>query len=287
MKLAIFGNCQIPGVAACLQGLNPGLVADQFLMKQVRSLQTAEEFADRMAGYDAVLSQHCVGDRYGPLRSVELKTRVKRLITFPKVIFTGLHPDILVIGDRSAGRFQHYHSRIIGGAYLAGVAPEKVSSLFNGDVFRRLGYFQEYEIARTYLVQSALGCDVGAELFPSWAATGAFMYTPNHPSIAVLRTIAEGVCRRLGAAADLSRPSPEDGLAKILRFPVYPEIAEFLGVPGDRAFVLGSDEMSLDQVVGEFYAAYQAQAVDLSGVPPMADAARLFRSGDLNGLPTG
>lgn len=93
--------------------------------------------------------------------------------------------------------------------------------------------------ARDFLLQVGAECrlDLAAAL-DDWHRRGPFMHTINHPRIVACAGIAHAAAARLGLV-DPAGPPPEppfDPLASDTIWPVYPEIAEELGVPGSLLF---------------------------------------------------
>jgi hypothetical protein len=93
--------------------------------------------------------------------------------------------------------------------------------------------------ARDFLLRAGAECrlDLTAAL-EGWHRRGPFMHTINHPRIIACAGIAHLAAARLGLV-DPAGPPPElpfDPLAADTIWPVYPEIAEELDVPGSLLF---------------------------------------------------
>lgn len=112
------------------------------------------------------------------------------------------------------------------------------------------------------------GLDMGEE-FAAWHARGPFMHSINHPRGFVLADVARAAAIRAGlldAAAPHVVP-PFDQLSVDTIWPVYPEIAEALGVPASLLFKRYSHPvgplantlyLGLPQLVRESYGMYRA-----------------------------
>jgi hypothetical protein len=134
--------------------------------------------------------------------------------------------------------------------------------LFNRLVYARLGYLDAFGKART-LLERRLADFAG--LFESWHARGPFMHTANHPRVFVLADIARAAAIGAGLLPqDTPAVTPAfDHLAGNTIWPVYPEIAEALGVPGGLVFKRAAPAGRLDglylglqALVHESYARY-------------------------------
>jgi hypothetical protein len=163
-----------------------------------------------------------------------------------------------------------YHSAIIAAAFSLGVAEDDVAQLFNRMVYGRLGYLAGFDVARSLFLEhlAGYGLDMAAE-FESWHAEGPFMHGINHPRGLVLADVMRAAAIRaglLGASAPFVRP-PFDHLAADTIWPVYPEIAAVLGVPGGMLFKRYSHPVGplgnalyigLPRLVRESYGMYRA-----------------------------
>jgi hypothetical protein len=145
-----------------------------------------------------------------------------------------------------------------------------VPQLFNRLVYGRLGYLQGFGAARTLLLEmlAGYGLDLAADL-EAWHAEGPFMHGINHPRGLALADVMRAAAIRaglLGEAAPRVRP-PFDHLAADTIWPVYPEIAEALGIPGGMLFKRYSHPVGplgnavyigLPRLLRESYAMYRA-----------------------------
>ncbi|TGD95030.1 GSCFA domain-containing protein [Methylobacterium nonmethylotrophicum] len=73
-----------------------------------------------------------------------------------------------------------------------------------------------------------------------WLKHGPFVYTPNHPKPFVISSMALSVVRKLGISSSTPDVSDliSDPFRELVVWPVYPEIAETLGLSGSYNFKL-------------------------------------------------
>jgi hypothetical protein len=272
MRIAVLGCCQAHGYAHALAHLLPEAEVDAFEAVISRNQQKLEAAAEALRGFDVILTQE-FGAEFGPLGTDALPALGPPVHRLPLVAFSGYHPDMVYLtldGAVQGSPLGAYHSAIIAAAFSLGVAEEDVPQLFNRLVYGRLGYLEGFGAARTLLLEmlGRYGLDLSAE-FEAWHARGPFMHSINHPRGIVLADIARAAAIRaglLGAAAPRVLP-PFDHLAADTIWPVYPEIAEVLGVPGGMLFKRFSRPIGplgnalyigLGRLVRESYGMYRA-----------------------------
>jgi hypothetical protein len=151
--------------------------------------------------------------------------------------------------------------------------------LFNAYFFHKNGFFERYDRDLRFLLK--LGEEAGYDLKSShlaWRKRGVFMHAHNHPKIFVLYTIAELALAKAGLRRDSNATPPdqvEDQLADGPQWPVYPLLANGLGLPsGEYRFASKASAngtrrcLSLSDFLSESYEIYAG----LSGTvaPPTA-----------------
>lgn len=247
-RIAVIGNCQARGVARSLEVLLPESAVTLVPTGQLaRRARTMRDFAEGLAGYDHVFSQPIAEGHFPDGGSAELLELLPRARLFPPIVFAAFHPDMVYVGDLSAGGgsglvpspLHTYHSAITLFGYLRGLSEERILRLFRDDVLARLGFLDGWDLAAEDLVRTsrAIGLDLGPELM-RWSRRGAFMHGINHPKLFVMADIAQ----RLATEAGLG-PAPltveaylsDDLLGEVI-WPVYPAVAEAYGVKGSYVF---------------------------------------------------
>jgi hypothetical protein len=184
---------------------------------------------------------------------------------FPRMGMAGFHPDI-VHGREYEGVWsplRGYSSSIVLKAWCESIPAHGALTLFNANVYERLGLFQYFEAAKAELMEE--GRDTGfpmAEFFPRWLERGCFMHTANHPKGFVMVDVAHTLLAR--AKLDWKPLENEfDRQDRGCGWPVYPEIAERIGVEGNFAFrthtLDGGRIIDLKEFVAESYEMYAGQ----------------------------
>jgi polysaccharide biosynthesis acetyltransferase WcbI-like protein len=241
LKLGVVGICQVHGFGLALARLLPDAQVRVFEAPVVHAHGRSAETADCLCACDKVFA-HRLADDFAELATSRLQQRVSALSVLPRIIFTGWHPDIayLIHQDRELmSPVGAYHSAIAASAFSLGYTPDETELLFNRFVFARLGYLQEYEASWTLLVRDFVESGLAPHLeLERWRKTGPFMHTVNHPKVSALAKLARASAIATGLV-DPDGPVPAveyDHLAWDTGWPVYPEIAEELGVVGDYLF---------------------------------------------------
>jgi hypothetical protein len=250
--------------------LRPLMKITPHLARRVLHLpvRTAKDLAQIKFDY-AFASAHLDGNEI--LKSVRSRTP---LMFWPNLVFPGYHPDctyLSVDGRPVHSPMGDYHSRIVAAAYAAGLMAGETARLFNKLVYVRLGYLKQFALAKSALARDfdRHGYDL-ASVERDWVATGAFMYTINHPKLAVCAVIARQLLSKAGLDfrnADLGEEVRDD-LAAMPQWPVYPEVAEMLGIPGSTDFktpvhnAFAGRVLSLSQYIEGSFERYRVDGFD-------------------------
>lgn len=274
-KIVVIGpNCQIPVLAGCFSFLAPD--ADVTLLTRAafqRLGSDAATLADLVSRADLVVGHAFQPGPFGPLGSARIGALAKRHVTLPVLTFSAFHPDTVYVQDDRGRSLRaamgDYHSALVLYGHGRGFSVRETVSLFRKDVFARLGFLDGWFQAQDLLIKSGhrAGFDV-APLVGRWARRGCFMHTLNHPKVWVLCDMARTVLEQNGfsvRSADIADYLP-DPLSNVV-WPVYPDIAESLGLSGGYLFKRSSEIgafrgaidncMGLDVLVDRMYAAYR------------------------------
>ncbi len=241
MRIVALGNCQSHGVAHALAHLLPEATIQVAHIDGKPGSDRAKAAAELIKGCDAVFSQP-FGERWGALATDALIAAGLRVVPVPLIIFNGYQPDCAYLMDGTQtlrSPVGDYHSALIAAAFSLGVPEAEVPTLFNRLVYGRLGYIDAFGKARTLLTEKLASFgDRFTAAFESWHARGPFMHTANHPRVFVLADIARAGAIGAGLLPeDAPKVTPVfDHLAHNTVWPVYPEIAAALGVPGGLTF---------------------------------------------------
>lgn len=270
MRVAVLGGCQAHGIAQALLAMLPEAEVESFEAVVIRHHGKEAEAAASLAGYDVVFTQD-LDPGFGPIGTAALQAARPRVHRIPLLAFPGYQPDLVYLGidgQNFGSPLGAYHSAIIAAAWKLGVAEADVAQLFNRLTYQRLGYFEAFGKARTLLLQmlASYGLEMEAA-FERWHARGCFMHTINHPKAFALAGLAHAAAAQaglLGPEAPVVEP-PFDHLANDTIWPVYPELAEPLGLPGSLLFKRinrgvepgpNSQIITLPRLIRESYAMY-------------------------------
>lgn len=257
MRISIISNCQKDSLAACIAALNHGFVIETYMIhevmadvQQLRSVLEASEF----------VFAHL------PLRGVVPGDLAHKVTYFPNIAFSAYHPDLTFARARKPGGevetifgpLHVYNSAIAVFGYNQGIPLDEILTYYNADVYARLGYFDQWEEARRQLLAEgdACGIPLGA-LLEKWSRGQSFMYSSNHPKLAVMEDIARELLQRVGmfCFSDSKHDFLQDPLKAQPIWPIYPEIAERFGLRGSTAFKVNEPHgvLELRDFVGYSY----------------------------------
>ncbi len=279
LSIGVVGNCQARGLQSILEKAVPGcrtvLVGDGWIFRVDEAKR--HQFAADLAACDVVFMQPW-GQQFGPLSLEAIKAKTDKVVACPYLGFSGFFPDcthVRLDGKQvmSSG-IGPYHSAIVAAAYLEGLPEWRAEMLFNAYTYASLGYFDQYEASAQFLLRdsSRLGFDLTD--FTS-LRRGVFMHTINHPVIGILAEIARQGLARHGIAFQDPGDSLHDQLGEGAVWPVYPEIARKLNVPGSQEFVVARNQVqSYREFIDSCYETYRRLKREFSA--PAIDRARAF-----------
>jgi hypothetical protein len=232
-KITVLGNCQLASMGGCLRALLPQFEIRMFHSWDMKSSDHICEVIDELQSSNIVFAQPLFHE-YGPAISCTLDQQHEKLQIWPAFAFTGFHPDITYVTikeERIKSPMDDYHSLIVLGAFLADLSINETEQLFNGFMYARLGYYDEYRRAKEAVISMALGDGIDLRRsFAEWEQRGCFAYSINHPKLYVMADIARLVLQRAKLSFDQDLPVADlfdDPLATGCVWPVYPEIANY------------------------------------------------------------
>jgi hypothetical protein len=266
-RLAFVGSCQVAGLRATAAALRPDVEVEAY---HIGAQLSAEEIAERIVGFDTVITQIADTDPHTPnLSPSALKDKVGNVVLIPTFVFPGLHPDMIYIfneGRPVPGAFSDMHSLIIATGYALGLSEERTQKLFNSYIFAELGYFVSYETSYQIMVEqfAAHGYDMKGMPEKWMQDSGGFMYTINHPAISVLSHMAVDSLKRAGLVEEgtAAPAGVRDNLFEAFVAPVFPPLARRIGIPENEVFLKplgyqGDREVSLEEYIHRSFAIYR------------------------------
>jgi len=268
MRWLMVYNCVHVGLQNCLGLLRPDLQVDALDFGAFE--QRFREFAPTLRSYDRIITApHFVANPCVDFATVAPVTRI------PLTAFEAYQPDLCYLtvdGQVLRGPMFDYHSKIVTAAWRKGLSQAAALALFNAAHYERFGYFGIWESCKAqYLGSYADGGLDLARAFPTWSRQGAFMHSVNHPAIRVVADIARALLAVDGLAARETDFLPHDNLKNAPVWPVYPEIAEALGVRGSLLFKVHNAYrfLELEQFIAASYDVLSAHRVESVKVFPM------------------
>jgi Polysaccharide biosynthesis enzyme WcbI len=234
-RIVVSSNCQTGGLMAALNAMLP----DDSFAAVACAGETSSPGALRNAVHDCdvwvtALDAEATRDVLG--------AQDVTVIHVPMIFFRAFHPDTVWVGTPDGGWVRspagRTHSAIVVWGWQHGLSLEEIVACFRADVFEGLGYTTAWETEVQRLRGRMHDTSVAFEdFFLAVRRELPFMYTVNHPRLRVLVELARPVARILGADdANVAFPW-DDVLPDALHesgpiWPVYPAIAEALGVRG-------------------------------------------------------
>jgi hypothetical protein len=258
MKIGVIGNCTAPAIGLSLTQLLENDTIYGFEAIVWHRKGRLDEVTELMKSCDIVFL-HKLPGLYGELEWSKFQALHPRAFALPHTPFTGFHPDCVYIQLKAGGTVGSpvgpYSSAIAAAAFSLGGDVEAAARLFNAEVFEKLGYFAEFEKAKSFMLKTfaQFGLDAASE-WESWMRQAPFMHTINHPRPVVVA----GIAKMMAAKAELigshvKAPIPiHDSLSNSAIWPVYPEIGAALGLPGGYLFKKGGASYDISDGQGPF-----------------------------------
>lgn len=238
--VVVIASCQGHLLCKALRLLAPGLQVEHVHTGTLQSPDGVEALAGRLAEFDSVFTVPLGDERFGAVGYPVIRERHPCVEMFPTISFQGYHPDCVYVGNgKVKSPIGGYHSALVLLGYLEGLRAKETCSLFNRDVYRSAGYFDEYQASRGALLHRlGVMSEPMQGVLARWERRGAFMHTINHPRLFVLVDLARALLRAVGAP--LAPIDPElhlvDNFPDGEVWPVYPEIASRFGIAGELYF---------------------------------------------------
>jgi hypothetical protein len=275
MRGIVISNCQAHLLKYALNVMMDGVSFDAITIHDLedgKRLDGIPEIARGIAAdYDLALSIGLT-DRFSSLAHDRIEQEIQPcgLVRIANLYYEGFHPDFCYLTtseERFHGPLGDYHSRIALASYLEGVSVDGVLSRYNPTEYERFGYFDA--AARSIAEQSRRDHTLDVPAAPIVAEavkTGQAFLTFNHPSASLIWRYSMAVAKALswrfgiplsgwvGGADTLPNHLAEHAIC-----PVYPEIADRLGVAGSYRFKPpGLPSLTLRDFLTAEYAAFAA-----------------------------
>ena len=250
-RVLVMSNCQTGGLAATLRAIAPDHEVRQLMWTGVEPSRLRALVADA----DVFVTSM---PRDLAHEVIAATSSAAQLIIVPQIFFGGFHPDLTQVpvldatGRRSGeweGPARSYHSRLVLWGWADGRPADEIVSWFTPETFGRVGYYTSWATSMRLMGEAMADSDLDLDgWYLPLAGRGAFMLTNNHPRIDAIVQLARQVWLRMGgdpAAAEYpwEQVIPDGLLATAEVWPVYPGIADHLGLAGTFRWRLATGEL--------------------------------------------
>ncbi len=242
-RIAFVGNCQVNMLAALCNTMQDEVTATGWEMtpRFFSKLEKARFDDENWSGVQCVWAHPNEHWQAWLLQQpAHFQARVRPL---PTIDTLGFHPDcayVYVQGKAVDSPIGAYHSVLVLWGFLQGLSVQATRDLFNAQVYRHVGFFDLHAAGINHLVNKGRQCSMPVHRWlAAWQESGVWMHTINHPKPQVLADVALHCLAALGIAGVAeARDVVDDELARSPCWPVYPEVAQALGLrkPGSYAF---------------------------------------------------
>lgn len=248
MRLSIIANCQKDSLATCITALNHGFEIDTYMIHEIMA------DAGRLR---SILEDSAFVFAHVPLRGMVPLDLAHKVTYFPNIAFSAYHPDLTFARARKPGGeletvfgpLYVYNSALAVFGYREGIPLGEMVDLYNADTYAKLGYFDQWHDSRRQLLSEGDACQMPlGGLFETWSRGRAFMYSSNHPTLNVMEDIARELLQRVGMFyfPESKHEYLPDPLKVQPIWPIYPEIAERLGLRGSTVFKINDPHGTLE-----------------------------------------
>ncbi len=259
MRVLVVGKCHSRGIAASWQAVRPADDVSSVTWVQLRKGYSVARLLSDVSEADHVfLEANAAGVRDLSARELGLSVSDKSVpllaaalesaTLYPVMHFGGFHPDFLRIDKIGC-------SHIVVAAHALGLSEARAAELFNSYIYGVLGYFDEYGKAMRFALQvgQASGFDLSSILKP--VDGQPFMHIPTQPTIGFWMRFAGLLCERAGVPYGAEAVPPLDEPGQELVWPVYPELAEKIGVDGSMDFKVSKRQgfISFEEMISTCY----------------------------------
>lgn len=263
LKIAIVGNCQSTSLFHYFER-SEYVHVNALLDVNYQGTESFENAKNKLLNechlIDFVISQP-IGDSFGEISSSNLKNIYKdRFLSLTNIYFTGLHPDLSYFGNfgtRVQSPLGDYHSKLALTAFAKQMSVQECLQLYNFDIYNKMGYLDSFKNSKYELLSRDESNDIKfAHRFFEITQQQISLYAVNHPTKQVIWELGAAISRKLGIPVLDGYGFFIDSLVSSSIWPIYPEVAEFHGLPyGTPAYKFypninsGNRTLSLDEFV--------------------------------------
>ena len=236
MNIVLFGNCQNQQLMVGLSLVSMGTVSVHIIDTNLPNANEQLVNHLKMANVDAVVTNH---NSHVVMKLVPNS----KVLVVPTIYFGGFHPDVVYFSDVKTPSKPNFFmnnptvSAIALWGILQKVPTEKIRSLFDQDVFEKLGYFDYFDISVEAIKKEYLNTEIPLKYIERHLASrDVFMYGPLHPKCEVILSLCFAIAEKLNLKTACTYESLVDILIDPLKqeyqWGCYPPLADRLGVNG-------------------------------------------------------
>lgn len=270
-KIIIIGNCQAFAITQIAGLIAPNVSVSYLHRKDVEA--DPEKYRaqfKRLGKADHIISQPLSDEILGKSHIAEF---VATTTFIPPILFQGYHPDCIYLDQgKLKSPIGDYHSALITACFKLGKSETEAYAAFNAFVFDNIGFFDFFEREKQNIKSrlAEFNLDIANDI-DAILASGKMMHTVNHPTLRLLDEFTKSVFRQVDIPFK-KLPADQfvaDNFINNAIFPVYPEIAERLGLPGAYYFKRPINQTwpelkiySLQEFIAASYEIYRNTASD-------------------------
>jgi hypothetical protein len=232
-NIMILGNCQTD-LLACVLSHMSGCKVENFREDILADSENHSCILKKAEEANIVITQPLLADHYGKLQTKQLKKHIKTLIVIPNIYFSGLHPDLIYVGEtgnRYPSPIGDYHSAIGIASFLEGISPEQAIHLYRDfDLFHSAGFFNEWEKSLYEFRGRDFFCDISIldEIMNNIKNRPLF-YSSNHPSIELINLTSKKILVYLGIDVKWTSFWRDEMQSNVI-YPIWDPLCEYHGL---------------------------------------------------------
>lgn len=229
-KILILGNCQTALLARVLSHMSSCKV-EYIREEELASYENHNAILEKAEKANTVITQPLLSESFGKLQTTQMRTHIKNLIVIPNIYISGLHPDLIYVGEMGK-RYQSpigdYHSAIGIAAFLEEMRPSQAIHLYrDSELFRSAGFFEEWQQSLNEFKVREVFCDISilSDIIDN-IINKPLLYSSNHPSLELIILLSKKILAHLGCDTGWVSFWRDEMQSNII-YPVWTPIGEY------------------------------------------------------------
>ncbi len=256
-KWIVISNCQTVGIANSLSLLCANVTVEACDIWQLT--KNRAHWEARLPEFDQLIILADIRH----INVIDLSP-YNNITWFPSFLFRAFHPDLCYVTSPDGHiktPMDEYNSCLAFAAYKSNLTLAQTRDLYTHEVYQAVGFYNFWQAEKEQLFRrfDDFELDIRSS-FVHWARQGSFMYSGNHPKVNAVYDIATLIAQKIRGKHFKTTIRPHDNLAVGPIFPIYPEIAENLGLEdGSYLFkpISAYKLFELDEFLEGSFGAYQ------------------------------